>query len=173
MANISGNNGNSKRLYLGGSKITADCDCSHEKTPAPWKESYDSILNSRDITLPTKVRLVKDMVYPVVMHGCESWTIKKAECRRMDAFELWWWRRLCRGPWTARRSSWSIPKETSLNIHWRTNVEAETAILWPPDAKNQLIGKDPAAGNNWRWEEKGTTRWLDGITGFMDQREFE
>ena len=104
-------------FILGGSKITADCDCGHEKTPTPWKESYDSILKSRDIPLPTKVRLVKDMVYPVVMHGCESWTIKKAECQRMDAFELWCWRRLWRVPWTARRSNWSIPKESSLNIH--------------------------------------------------------
>ena len=92
-------------FLLGGSKITADCDYGHEKTTAPWKESYDSILKSRDITLPTKVCLVKDMVYAVVMYGCESWTIKKAECQRMDAFELWCWRRLWRVPWTARRSN--------------------------------------------------------------------
>ena len=84
-----------------GSKITADGNCSHEKTLTPWKESYDhldSILKSRGITLPTKVRLVKAMVFPVVMYGCESWTVKKAECQRIDAFELWCWRRLLRVP---------------------------------------------------------------------------
>ena len=83
----------------------------------PWKESYDhldSILKSTDITLPTKVRLVKAMVFPVVMYGCESWTIKKAKCQRIDAFELWCWRRLLRVPWTARRSNQSILKEMSL-----------------------------------------------------------
>ena len=100
-------------FILGGSKIPADVDCSHEiKTLAPWKESYDhldSILKSRDITLPTKVHLVKAMVFPVVMYGCESWTIKKAECRKIDAFELWCWRRLL--TWTARRSNQSILKE--------------------------------------------------------------
>ena len=99
-------------FILGGSKITAVDDCSHEiKTLAPWKKSYGSILKSRDITLPTKVHLVKAMVFPVVMYGCESSTVKKAECRRIDAFELWCWRRLLRGPWTARRSNLSILKE--------------------------------------------------------------
>ena len=99
-----------------GSKITADGDCSHEiKTFAPWKKSYDqlSILKSRDTTLLTKVHLVKAMVFPVVMYGCESWTLKKAECQRIDAFELWCWRRLLRIPWTARRSNQSILKEIS------------------------------------------------------------
>ena len=100
-----------------GSKITADGDCSHEiKTLTPWKESYDhlnSILKSRDITLPTKVGLVKAMVFPVVMYGCECWTVKKAERQRIDAFELWCWRRLLRVPWTARRSNQSILKEIS------------------------------------------------------------
>ena len=89
---------------------------------APWKKSYDklnSILKSRDITLPTKVHLVKAMVFPIVMYGCESWTIKKAECQRIDAFELWCWRRLLRVPWTARRSIKSILKEISPNIHWK------------------------------------------------------
>ena len=105
-------------FILGGSKITADGDCSHaikrhlligRKTMT----NLDSILKSRDVNLPTKVRLVKAMVFPVVMYGCESWTIKKAECQRIDAFEVWCWRRLLRVPWTARRSNQSILKEIS------------------------------------------------------------
>ena len=101
--------------------------------------NLDSIFKSRDITLPKKVRLVKAMVFLVVMYGCESWTIKKAECRRIDAFELWCWRRLLRVPWTARRSNQSILREI-LRESWvfigRTDVEAETPILWPPDTKS-------------------------------------
>ena len=98
--------------------------------------NLDSILKSKDITLSTKVHLVKAMVFPVVTYGCESWTIKKAECRRMDAFELWCWRRLLRVSWTAR-SNQSILKEISPGCFiGRTDVEAETPILWPPDAKN-------------------------------------
>ena len=104
-----------------GPKITADGDCSHEiKRPLLRRRKAmtnpDSILKSRDITLPTKVRLVKAMVFLVVMHGCESWTIKKAEHQRIDAFELWYWRRLLRVPWTARRSNQSILKEISPGI---------------------------------------------------------
>ena len=95
-----------------------------------------SILKSRDITLPTKVHLVKAMVFPVVMYGCESWTIKKAEHQRIDAFELWCWRRLLKVPWTARRSNQSDSKgDQSWVFIGRTDVEAETPILWPPDAK--------------------------------------
>ena len=121
-------------IFLG-SKITADGDCSHEiKRRLLFGKKVmtklDSMLKSRDITLSTKVHLVKAMVFPVVMYGYESWTIKKAECRRIDAIELWCWRRLLRVPWTARRS----------NQSWvfigRTNVEAETPILWPPDEKS-------------------------------------
>ena len=102
-----GNSGNSDRLYFLGSKITADGECSHELKRClllgrKVMTNLDSILKSRDITLPTKVRLVKAMIFPIVMYGCESWTIKKAECRRIDAFELWCWRRLLRVPWTAR-----------------------------------------------------------------------
>ena len=102
-------------IYLG-SKITADGDCSHEIKRHLLLErkvmtNLDSMFKSRDITLPTKVHLVKAMVFPVVMYGCESWTVKKAECRRIDAFELWCWRRLLRVPWTARRSNQSILKE--------------------------------------------------------------
>ena len=105
-------------FILGGSKITTDGDCSHEikrrlLLGRKVLINLDSILRSRDITLPTKVHLVKPMVFPVVMYGCESWTVKKAERRRIDAFELWCWRRLLRVPWTARRSNQSILKEIS------------------------------------------------------------
>ena len=110
----------------------------------------DSILKSRDITLPTKVSLVKAMVFPVVMYGFESWTIKKAGHRRVDAFKLWCWRRLLRVPWTARKHNQSIRKEISPEIRLigRTDAEIESSILWPPDAKNQVIGKDPDAGKD-------------------------
>ena len=106
---------------MGGSKITADGDCSHEMRRhlllgRKVMTNLDSMLKSRDITLPAKVRLVKAMVFPVVMYGCESWTVKKAECRRIDAFELWCWRKLLRVPWTARRSNQSILKEISAGI---------------------------------------------------------
>ena len=121
MANRWGNSGNSVRLYFLGSKITADGDCSHEikrrlLLGRKVMTNLDCILKSRDITLPTKVRLVKAMILPVVMYGCESWTIKKAECRRIDAFELWCWRRLLIVPWTARRSNQSIPKDISPRV---------------------------------------------------------
>ena len=113
-----------KDFILGGSKITADDDCSHEVKRhlllgRKVMTNLDSILNSRDITLPTKVHLVKAMVFPVVMYGCESWTIKKAESQRIDAFELWCWRRLLRVSWTARRSNQSILKEISPGVHWK------------------------------------------------------
>ena len=99
--------------------------------------NLDSVLKSRDITLPTKVNLVKAMVFPVVTYGCESWTIKKAECQKIDAFELWCWRRLLRVPWTARRSNQSILKGgQSLVFIGRTDVEVESPILWLPDAKS-------------------------------------
>ena len=120
-------------LTLGGSKITADGECSHEIKRClllgrKVMTNRDSILKSRDITVSTKVRLVKAMVYPVVMYGCESWTIKKAECRRIDAFELWCWRRLLRVPWTARRSNQSIPKEISpgcslVGLMWKLKLQ--------------------------------------------------
>ena len=107
---------------------------------APWKKSYDqldSIVKSRDITLPTKVHLVKAMAFPVVMYGCESWTIKKAERQRIDAFELWCWRRLLRVSWTARISIQSILKEISPGCSLEgLDAEAETPILWLPDAKS-------------------------------------
>ena len=108
-------------FILGGSKITADADCNHEIKRClllgrKVMTNLDSILKSRDIMLPTKVCLVKAMVFPVVMYGCESWTIKKAERQRIDALELWWWRRLLRVPWTARRSNQS---KSVLGVHWK------------------------------------------------------
>ena len=121
MANRWVNSGNSVTLYFLGSKITADGDCSHEIKRHLFlvrkaMTNLDRVLKSRDITLPTKVCLVKAVVYPVVMYGYESWTIKKAEHQRTDAFELWCWRRLLRVPWTARRSKQSILKEISPGI---------------------------------------------------------
>ena len=109
---------------LGGSKITADGDCSHEikrhlHLGRKVMTNRDSLLKSTDMTSLTKARLVKAMVFPVVMYGCESWTVKKAERQRIDAFELWCWRRLLRVPWTARRSNQSILKEISLGVHWK------------------------------------------------------
>jgi len=129
---------------FGGSTITADGDCSHEIKRHLFlgrkvMTNLDSILKSRDITLPTKGCLVKAMVFPVVIYGCESWTIKKPEHRGIDAFELWCWRRLLRVPWTVRRSDQSILKETSPGCSlkdWFIDVEAEIPILWPPDAKS-------------------------------------
>ena len=141
-----------------------------------WSRFLDSILKSRAITLPTKVHLVKAMVFPVVMYGCESWTVKKAEHWRIDAFELWCWRRLLSVPWVARRSNQSILKE--INQFWvfigRTDAEAETPILWPPDGKNWLIGKDPDAGRDWGQEENGMTEdEMDGWHHWLDGHEFE
>ena len=148
-------------IFLG-SKITADGDCSWEikrrlLLGRKVMNNLDSLLKRRDITLPTLVHLVKAMVFPVVMFGCESWTVRKSEHQRIDAFELWCWRRLLKVPWIARKFNQSILKEISWMFIGRTDVEAETPILWPPDAKSWLIGKDPDAGENWRQEEKGTT----------------
>ena len=167
-------------FIVGGSKITADGDCSLEikrRTLLGRKamtNSY-STLKSRDITLQTKIRLVKAMVFPVVIYGCESWTIKKAEIWRIGAFELWCWRRLLRVPWTARISIHSILKEISPEYSLEgMNAEAETPIPWPPDVKNWPIGKDPVAGKDWRLEEKGMTE--DEMVGRhhqLDGHEFE
>ena len=159
------------------SKITADGDCSHKikrrlLLGKKVMTNLDSILKSRDITLPTKVCLVKAMVFPVVMYGCESWTVKKAEHQKIDAFELWCWKRLLRVPWTARRSNKSILKE----IRPGSSLEGPMLKLklqywlWPPQAKSWLVGKDPDAGRDWGQEKKGTTEdemagwhhWLDG-----------
>ena len=121
MTNRQGNNGNSDRLYFWRSKITANGDCSHEikrrlLLGRKVMTNLDSILKNKYFNLPTKVHLVKAMVFAGVIYGCESWTIKKAECQKVDAFELWCWRRLLRVPWTARRSNQSILKEIN-NIH--------------------------------------------------------
>ena len=107
-----------------------------KRQPTDWEKIFADASTSRDITLPTKVRLAKAMVFPVVMYECESWTVKKAERRTIDAFELWCWRRLLRVPWTARRSNQSILKEISPGIFGRNESEAETAVLWPPPAKS-------------------------------------
>ena len=164
-------------IFLG-TKITADGDCSHEikrhlLLGRKTMTHLDSILKSRDITLPTKVHLVKAMVFPVVMCGCESCTIKKAEHQRIDDFELWCWRRLLRVPWTARRSKQSILKEISPGCSL-TDPEAETPILRPPDVKIWLIGKNPDVGKDWRQKEKGKTE--DEVVGWyhqLDGHEFE
>ena len=133
--------------------------------------NLDSILKSRDITLPTKVCLVKAMVFPVVTDGCESWTIKKADCRRIGTAELWCWRRLLSVPWTARRSSQSILKEISPGCSLEgLMLKLKLPIFWPPDAKSWLTGKDPDAGKDWGGRGRGRQRmrWLDGITNSMD-----
>ena len=128
-------------FILGGSKITADGDCSHEikrhlLLGRKVMTKLDSIFKSRDINLPTKVHLVKAMVFPVVTYGCESWIIKKTEHQRIDAFEVWCWRRLFRVPWAARRSNQSILKEISWDFFGRNDAKAETPVLWPPHEKS-------------------------------------
>ena len=163
-------------FILGGSKITADGDCSHEikrllLLGRKVMINLDSILKSRDITLPTKVHLVKAMVFPVVMYGCESWTIKKAEHRRIDAFKLWYWRRLLRVPWTARRSSPSILKEIGpeysleglmlkLKLQYFGHLMGRTNSL----EKTLMLGQ--IGGRRRRGRQR--MRWLDGITNLMD-----
>ena len=154
-------------IFLG-SKITTDGDCSHEikrrlLLGRKVMTNLDSIFKSRDITLPTKVCLVKAMVFPVVMYGCESWTMKKAERQRIDAFELWCWRRLMRVPWTARRSNQSILKEINPQYSLE-GLMLKLKLQYLPDAKSRLIGKHSDAEKDWRQEEKGTTE--DGIVGW-------
>ena len=157
------NNENSDRLYSLGLQITEDGDCSHEikrhlLLGRKAMTNLDSILQSRDITFPTKVHLVKAMVYPVVMYGCECWTIRKAECQRIDALELWCWRRLLRAPWTARRSNQSILKEISPEYLLEgLMLKLKLQYFGHLMQKNWLIWKDPDAGKDWRWEEKGRT----------------
>ena len=137
--------------------------------------NLDSIFKSRDITFPTKFRLIKTMVFPVVMYGCESWTVKKAEHQRIDAFELWCWRRLLRVLWTARRSNQSIHSRggQSWVFFGRTDAKAETPILWLPHAKSWLIGKDPDAGRDWGQEEETTEDEMAGWHHGLDGRESE
>ena len=166
-------------LFWGRFKITADHNCSHEikrrlLLGRKVMTNLDSIFKNRDITLPTKVHLVKATVFPVVMYGCEIWTLKKAERQRIDAFELWCWRRLCSVGETPLDCKESKPVNLQGKQSWifigKTDVEAETPILWPPDVKSWLTGKDCDAGKDWRREEKGTTEgemagwyhWLNG-----------
>ena len=142
-----------RNFIILGSKIPADGDCSHEIKRClllgrTAMTNLDSVLKSRNITLPTKVRLVKAMVFPAVMYGRESWTINKAEHRRIDAFKLWCWRRLLIVHGTARRSDQSNLNEISPLFIGRTDAEAEAPILWPPDSKSRLIGKDGHAGKD-------------------------
>ena len=175
MANRWGNNGNRNFLFLG-SKITADGDCSHEiKRRLLLRRkammNLDSILKSRDITLPTKVHLVKAMVFPVVMYGCESWTIKKAEHWRTDAFELWCWRRLLRVPWTARRSNQSILKEISPEyslegLMLKLKFQYFGHLMWRTDSleKTLMLGKIEAGRRMGMTEDEmvGWHHWLNG-----------
>ena len=162
-------------LFFFGSKITADRDFTHEikrrlLLGRKVMTNLDSILKSRDITLPAKVHLGKAMAFPVVMYGCESWTLKKAECRRIDGFELWCWRRLLRVPWTARRSNQSILKKSVLNIYWKDwcwSWNSNTLATWCEELTHLQ--------RPWCWErlraggeEDNSMRWLDGITDSMD-----
>ena len=162
-------------IFLG-SKITADVDCSHEIKRClllgrKVKINLDSIFKSRDITLPTKVRLVKAMVFPVVMYGCESWTVKKAECRRIDAFELWCWRRLLRVPWTARRSNQSILKEIRPGISLegmmlKLKLQYFGHLVQRVDSLEKTLMLGGIGGRRRRGRQK--MRWLDAITESMD-----
>ena len=163
-------------LFLGGSKITADGDSSHEIKKRlllgrKVMTNLDSIFKSRDISLPTKVHLFKAMVFPVVMYRCESWTVKKAECRRIDAFELWCWRRLLRGPWTARRSNQSILKETSPGcslegLMLRLKLQYFGYLMQRVDWLEKTLMLGGTGGRRRRGRQR--MRWLDGITDLMD-----
>ena len=133
--------------------------------------NLDSILKSRDITLPTKVHLVKDMFFPVVMYGCESWTVKKAECRRIDAFELWCWRRLLRVPWTSRRSNQSILKEISpgcslKGLMLKLKLQYFGHLMRRVDSLEKTLMLGGIGGRRRRGQQ--SMRWLDGITDSMD-----
>ena len=163
-------------FILGGSKITADGDCSHEIKRHILLErkvmtNLDSILKSRDITLSRNIRVVKAMVFPVVMYGCESWTIKKAERRRIDAFELWCWRRLLRVPWTARRSNQFILKEISPGcslegLMLRLKHQYFGHLMRRVDSLEKTLMLGKIEGRRRRGRQR--IRWLDGITDSMD-----
>ena len=155
--------GNSENFIFLGSKITADGDCSHEIKRCLLlgrnvMTSLDSIVKSKDITLPTKIHLVKAMVFPVVMYERESWIIKKAEHWRTDAFQLWCWRSLLRVPWTARRSNQSILKEISSEYSLKgLMLRLKLQYFGHLMQRTDLFEKDPDTGKDWRQEEKGTT----------------
>ena len=176
MAHRWGNSVNSNRLYFGGSKITADGDCSHEiKRPLllgrKAMTNLDSILKSRDIALPKKVCLVKTVVFPVTMYGFESWTIKKAEHRRINAFELWCWRRLLRITWAARRPNQSILKEISPEyslegLMLKLKLQYFGHLMWRTDSFEKTLMLGQFEGRRRRgWQRM---RWLDGITDWID-----
>ena len=162
-------------IFLG-AKITADGDCSHEikrrlLLGRNVMTNLDSILKNRDITLPTKVRLVKTMVFPVVMYGCESWTVKKAERQRIDAFELWCWRRLLRVPWTARRANQSILKEISPGcslegLMLKLKLQYFGHLMQRADSLKKTLMLGKIEGGRRRGQQR--MRWLDGITVTMD-----
>src|SRR5574341_452382 len=163
-------------FIFGGSKITADGDCSHEikrrlLLGRKVMTNLDRIFKSRDITLPTRVRLVKAMVFPVVMYGCESWTVKKAERRRIDAFELWCWRSLLRVPWNARRSNQSILKEISPGISLEgmmleLKLQYFGHLMRRVDSLEKTLMLGGIGGRRRRGQQR--MRWLDGITNSMD-----
>ena len=163
-------------FIFGGSKITAYGDCSHEIKShlllgRKFMTNLDSILKSRYITLSIKVRLVKAMVFPVVMYGCESWTVKKAECRRIDAFELWCWRRLLIVPWTARRSNQYILKEITPGcslegLMLKLKLQHFGHLMQRTDSFEKTLILGRVEGQ--RRRERQRMRWLDGITDSMD-----
>ena len=162
-------------FIFGGSKITADGDCSHEikrhlLLGRKVMTNLDSIFKSRDITLPTKVRLVKAIVFPVVMYGCESWTVKKAEHRRIDAFELWCWRRHLRVPWTARRSNQSILKISSgislKGMMLKLKLQYFGHLMGRANSLEKTLMLGGIGGRRRRGRQR--MRWLDGITDLMD-----
>ena len=163
-------------FILGGSKITADGDCSHEikrhlLLGRKVMTNLDSILKSRDITLPTKVCVLKAMVFPVVMYGCESWTVKKAERRRIDAFDLWCWRRLLRVPWTARRSNQPILKEINPGISvegmmLKLKLQYFGHLMRTVDSLEKTVMLGGIGGRRRRGRPR--MRWLDGITDSVD-----
>ena len=176
MGNRWGNSGTVADFILGGSKITADGDCSHEIKRCLLRGrkviiNPDSILKSRDIILSTNVHLVKAMVFPVVVYGCESWTVKKAEHRRIDAFELWCWKRLLRVPWTARRSNQCILKEINPGISLegmmlKLKLQYFGHLMRRVDSLEKTLMLGGIGGRRRRGRPR--MRWLDGITDSMD-----
>ena len=175
MGNRWGNSGNSVTLYFLASRITADGDCSHEikrhlLLGRKVMTNINSILKSRDITLPAKVCLVKVMVFPVLLYGCESWTVKKAERRNLDAFELWCWRRLLRVPWTVRRSNHFILKEISPGcslegLMLKLKLQYFGHLMRGVDSLEKTLMLGGLGGRRRRGQQR--MRWLDGITNLM------
>ena len=176
MGNKWGNSGNSVRLYFSGSKITADGNCSHEikrhlLLGRKVMTNLDNILKNRDISLSTKVHPLNAIVFPVVMYGCESWTVKKAEHRKIAAFELWCWRRLWRVPWTARRSNQSILKEISPEcslegLMLKLKLQYFSHLIRRVDSLEKTLMLGGIGGRRRRGRQR--MRWLDGIINSMD-----